>query len=79
MILKSVGINSLVQIITYLLFIGLTFRAIQALRFDRFIRKNHSGEAQVLLWLIAISIGYLCGSFFLTLFEQIQNVIYLIK
>lgn len=79
MILKSMGINALLQIVTYLLFIALTFRAIQALRFDQVIKRKYSDEGQVLLWLITIAIGYLCGSFFLTLFEQVHNLIYLFK
>lgn len=49
----------------YLACLGLSYYGCRAIRFDVLIQKNRVGQAQVLYFLIMMSLAYLSGSFLL--------------
>nr|WP_221636123.1 DUF1146 family protein [Listeria immobilis] len=52
-------------IISHLLFIVITFWALQAINYEKFIKKNHVTQARLLFVIISIVLGYTLSSFFL--------------
>lgn len=75
--MKNLGVHAVVSLLTYLVTIGLSFRAVRFLRVGRFIKKGHVFESQLLLLFIAIALGYLVGQFLITLIDQSQALPYL--
>ncbi|RLQ94747.1 DUF1146 family protein [Falsibacillus albus] len=59
------GQHALISIISHLVFIGITFWALQALNFEKFIRANHVFQARLLYILLTIAIGSTVSNFFL--------------
>ena len=59
--------NPWLVLLSHVFFIGLTFYALQAVRYEQFIRKNKVFQAQLLFVLISMAIGYTLSSFFLDL------------
>lgn len=66
----QVGIHGLISILIYLVFIGLSFQVMKAVKVDKIIRKGHIFEAQLFLLFAAIGLGYLVGSFFIALIDD---------
>lgn len=77
--MKLIGIQAVYTVFSHLFFIGLSFWAIRALRFDALIRRNHIPQAQLILVFVAIAIGYNVSSFFLSMVTQAHNFIYLLR
>lgn len=48
---QEIGLNAAITLVSHFVFIMLAFRALNALRFEQFIKANHVREAQVLLLL----------------------------
>ncbi|MFB9989635.1 DUF1146 family protein [Bacillus benzoevorans] len=57
--------NSLVSIISHLVFIALAWWALQAVNFEKFLRPNRVFQARILLILLSIIVGSLVSNFFL--------------
>ena len=76
---QTFGINAVLTIMSHLVFILITWRSLIALKFDNFLKANRVRESQVLLFFIAVAIGYLVSSCFLSLVEAVKNLTYLIK
>lgn len=51
----------------YLLCFFMSFYALYALDFNRFMKQGRTAQAQLLYFLIACSLGYLSGSFLIAL------------
>ncbi len=77
--LENIGINSLLSIVSHLVFIGLTWWALQALDYERFLRKNRVAQARLLYLLIAIAIGSTVSNFFLDYLFWTQQIPYLLN
>lgn len=59
--------NPWLVLLSHVFFIGLTFYALQSVRYEQFIRKNKVFQAQLLFVLISMAIGYTLSTFFLDL------------
>jgi uncharacterized integral membrane protein (TIGR02327 family) len=59
------GQIALLSIISHLLFIALSWWALQAIRLDKLLKPNHVFQARLLYILLAIFIGSAVGNFFL--------------
>lgn len=77
MMLSDLGISSLLSIVSHLLFIGLSWWALQALDFERFLRKNRVAQARLLYLFLAITIGSAVSNFFLDYLFWTQRIPYL--
>ncbi|MBO1004784.1 DUF1146 family protein [Pseudogracilibacillus auburnensis] len=62
---ENIGQEAIIQLISHLFFIGVTFFALQALNFDKLIRKNRVFQARLLYILLTITIGASVSNFFL--------------
>lgn len=59
------GANSLVSIISHLVFIALAWWALQAVNFEKFLRPNRVFQARILYILLSIIVGSVVSNFFL--------------
>lgn len=73
------GLEALITVMSHLIFIITAWRCMVALRFDRILKPNHVRESQLLLFFVAVALGYLVSSCFLSLVQATRNLIYLIK
>lgn len=76
---QSFGINGLFTILSHLAFIYMVWRTLIALRFDKILRVDRVRESQLLLFFVAVGLGYLVSSCFLSLIDAVRNMTYLIK
>jgi uncharacterized integral membrane protein (TIGR02327 family) len=63
--ISSLGSDALISIIANLLFIGLSWWALQAIRLDRLLKPNRVIQSRVLYILLSIALGSLVSNFFL--------------
>ncbi|QED49705.1 DUF1146 family protein [Cytobacillus dafuensis] len=63
--ISGFGQQALLSIISHLVFIALSWWALQALRIDQILRPNHVIQARVLYILLSIAIGSTVSNFFL--------------
>lgn len=75
----GLGINAALTLVSHLVFIVISFRLLFALRFDRLLKAHHERDGQLLMMFIAVGLGYLVSSFFLSIVAAAQNLPYLIK
>ncbi|MDQ0214128.1 putative integral membrane protein (TIGR02327 family) [Oikeobacillus pervagus] len=59
------GQQALVSILTHLVFLALTFWALQALQFEKLLKPNRVFQARLLYVLLTIAIGSSISNFFL--------------
>lgn len=69
---------ALLEIISHMVFIFLSFWALKAVRIETWIRKNHVSEARMLYFFLAIALGYTVSSFFLDFVNVSRNLALLI-
>ncbi|MFC5451420.1 DUF1146 family protein [Paenibacillus aestuarii] len=62
---KYASIMTMVDIIVYILCIGIAWWALQSFRFDVLLKSPRSGRAIALQVLLSIAIGHLVASFFI--------------
>jgi uncharacterized integral membrane protein (TIGR02327 family) len=61
-------------IISHIVFIIIVFWAMQAIHYEKFIRKNRVIQARLLFSILAIVIGYLLSSFFLEYLAAFKSI-----
>jgi uncharacterized integral membrane protein (TIGR02327 family) len=71
------GQQALLSIISHLLFITITWWALQAIRIDALIKPNYVWQARILLILLTITIGTSVSNFFLDYLLWSQQIPYL--
>ncbi|WP_462411337.1 DUF1146 family protein [Neobacillus sp. Marseille-QA0830] len=59
------GQIALISILSHLVFIAISWWALQAIRLDKLLRPNHIAQARLLYILLAIVIGSTVSNFFL--------------
>ncbi|MBR4163975.1 MAG: DUF1146 domain-containing protein [Solobacterium sp.] len=57
----------LVKAIVYLVMLCLSWYGMSAVNYESILKKNHVGQAQLLYFLLVMSLAYLSGSFLLAL------------
>ena len=68
--MKQVGVHAVVSLITYLVTIAFSFKAVKGLRVDQLFKKGHTFEIKIFLLFISIALGFLVGQFILALVDQ---------
>ncbi len=63
--MEDFGQIALVSILSHLIFIGISWWALQAIRLDKVLKPNHIMQARLLYILLAIVIGSIVSNFFL--------------
>lgn len=72
--LTSFGTFALTSILTHLVFIALSWWALQALHFDKLLRGNHVLQARMLYILLSIALGSSVSNFFLDYLQWSQQL-----
>ncbi|UFJ40149.1 DUF1146 family protein [Brevibacillus humidisoli] len=62
---NSVGISALLYIVLTIIFIAISWWALQAFRFDLFVKKPDGAQAKLLQVLLSIFIGHGVAQFFM--------------
>lgn len=73
----SIGTTALISIISHLIFIYITWRAMLKMNFEPIIRKGHTTEGKIFLLFLAIVIGTGVSRFFLDILHWSRDLIYL--
>lgn len=74
---QLLGQQALLNIISHLLFITITWWSLQAIKIDSLIKPNHVLQARVLLILLTICIGTGVSNFFLDYLNWSQQIPFL--
>ncbi len=61
----DIGVQALVSIISHLLFISITWWALQAVQYEKWMKPNKIIQIRLLLILVTIAIGSTVSNFFL--------------
>lgn len=77
--MNFIGIQSLIVLLSHLLFVGLSHQILQIVRFDNLIKKGNTQQLKFLYILIAITIGYSVSNFFLDFIMHTQNLFLLFQ
>ncbi|MFE7063694.1 DUF1146 family protein [Sutcliffiella sp. NPDC057660] len=61
----GIGVQSLISILSHLLFISITWWALQAIHYEKWMKPNRVVQMRLLLILVTIAIGSAVSNFFL--------------
>ncbi|KJY48655.1 hypothetical protein JG29_10610 [Bombilactobacillus mellis] len=76
--MKQIGIQNLLIIFSHIFFIWIAFLAVQTLDWDKFLRPQvNNNLGKLLLIFTAITLGYSVSSFFISLVQAFQNLIFM--
>ena len=75
---QQLGQQSLTAILAYILFIGITFYAIQCLRLEQIFKKGMTFQIQLTYILLSVAIGSAVAKFFIDFWALSQKLQYLI-
>lgn len=77
--MEFIRVQSLITIISHLVFIAVSYWAVQSLRTENLFKKNHPQQIKVFYLLIAITIGFATSNFVLDFFTHTQNLILFLR
>ena len=63
------NLHFILRSIVYLLMLIVTWFAMDAINYEKLLRKNKVNQAQVLYFILVMAIAYLAGSFILSFFH----------
>lgn len=75
----DVGQLAIISIFSHLIFIALTWWALQAINYEKLLRPNHVIQARVLFILLTIFIGSTVSNFFLDYLSFSKQLPYIFK
>jgi uncharacterized integral membrane protein (TIGR02327 family) len=81
-VINDFGQIAVLSILSHLIFIALSWWALQAIRLDKLLKPNHVFQARLLYILLAICIGSLVSNFFLDYLQwsrQLPLIMQLVK
>jgi len=73
----SIGYFSIVGMISHIIFIYITWTAMQWINFEPLVRKNRVVEARIIIIFLTIVIGSSVSRFVLDIIQWSQDLIYL--
>ncbi|KGX93896.1 membrane protein [Pontibacillus halophilus JSM 076056 = DSM 19796] len=76
--MDSVATQSILNMISHIIFIIITWKSLQSLQLDGIFKKGRIFEARILVILVTIMIGTTVSNFFLDLLQWSQNLKYLL-
>lgn len=75
----DIGQLAIISIFSHLIFIALTWWALQAINYEKLLRPNHVIQARVLFILLTIFIGSTVSNFFLDYLSFSKQLPYIFK
>lgn len=76
-VMISIGYTAIIGMLSHIIFIYITWVAIQGLNFEYFVRKNRIIEARILIIFLTIAIGTSVSRFVLDIIQWSQDLIFL--
>lgn len=73
----TIGYLSIISMLSHVIFIYITWTAMQGINFEPFVRKNKVTEARIIIIFLAIVIGTGVSNFVLDIIHWSQDLIYL--
>lgn len=73
----QMGQQAIFQLMAYVFFIGITFYAMQAFRFEQLFKKGKTFQIQLVYILFSIAIGSLVAQFFISFSTLSQQLPYI--
>ncbi|MER1984350.1 MAG: DUF1146 family protein [Solibacillus sp.] len=73
------GQQAMFNLVAYIFFIGITFYALQAFRFEQLFKKGKTFQIQLVYILFSIAIGSLVAEFFISFSTFSQQLPYIFK
>ncbi|MEG1045228.1 MULTISPECIES: DUF1146 family protein [Carnobacterium] len=77
--MSFLGVQSLLGIVSHIIFIMMSFWALRGIRIENWIKKGYERQARVLYVFLSIVIGYTVSSFFLEFISLSKSLPYLLK
>ncbi len=74
---QEIAIDSLINIVLHITFIIIAWKALEALNFEKFLKKNRVVESRTLYVLLAITIGTVASHFVTQFIYWSRQLIYL--
>lgn len=68
------GVDAVVRIICHMMFIYVSFWAMQSIRIDQFFKVHQTSQVRLLIVFFSIVIGYTISSFFLEFLALCRNL-----
>ncbi|ALS01156.1 hypothetical protein ATZ33_07165 [Enterococcus silesiacus] len=68
------GIDAVIRIICHMMFIYVSFWAMQSIRIEQFFKAHQTSQVRLLIVLFSIVIGYTVSSFFLEFLALCRNL-----
>lgn len=68
------GVDAVVRIICHMMFIYVSFWAMQSIRIDQFFKGHQTSQVRLLIVFFSIVIGYTVSSFFLEFLALCRNL-----
>ena len=78
-LLSEFGWSGLFGIVSHLVFIGLSWWALQAINYEKFLRKNRVAQARLLFLFLAIALGTMVSNFFLDYWNWSGQIRYIFE
>lgn len=72
-----IGQQALISIFSHIFFTGVSFYALRAVMFDKWIRKHNVLQAQILYIFLSIALGTTVSTFFLNISSWSRQLPYL--
>ncbi len=73
--MEFIRVQSLIAIASHLIFIALSYWAVQSLRTEKLFKKNNPQQLIMFYLLVSIALGYTASNFFLDFFTHSQNLL----
>lgn len=77
-LLIQAGQQSIIKIVAYIIFISISFYALQSLRLDQIFKKGMTFQIQLVYVLLSIVIGQAVANFFIDFTTLSQNLQHLL-
>jgi len=74
LLMQYYGVDAIVRIVSHLMFIYISFWALQSLRIEQFFKTQFTPQIRMLMVFFAIAIGYTVSSFALELIALCRNL-----
>jgi uncharacterized integral membrane protein (TIGR02327 family) len=68
------GVDAIIRIISHLMFIYISFWALQSLRIEQFFKAQYTSQIRLLLVFFAIALGFTVSSFMLEFIALCRNL-----
>ncbi|GEK33276.1 DUF1146 family protein [Kurthia sibirica] len=72
-----VGTNAVLSLVSHIFFVGVSFYALQSLRYEQIFKKGKTFHIQIILIFVSIALGTAVSNFFLQFINWSQQLQYL--